>query len=206
MMLMDRKNKKIKKKKKSKKNSGSSHSLSTMPMLADFTTLAAPKPSKSKKSKASSFASGVTPSTSTSAAPSGVSKKPSSKPGTSKAKSNAPSSSKKKGAMSSSGIDEEKEMSFTQKKELSEKITMLSNDALQKVVMIIQQSMPQLQEEGQEEIELDVEQLDKKTLWRLYNFVMDATKPAGSANISGKRDASSSDSDSTSDSDSDDSD
>ncbi|KAK9248023.1 Bromodomain-containing protein [Lipomyces tetrasporus] len=62
-------------------------------------------------------------------------------------------------------------VSYDMKKELSEKITTLSGQKLTHVVKMIHESMPHLKSAGQEEIELDVDQLDPVTLVRLYNYV-----------------------------------
>ncbi|KAI8366349.1 Bromodomain-containing protein [Choanephora cucurbitarum] len=67
--------------------------------------------------------------------------------------------------------DEEEEFTFEQKKDLSEMINELTGDKLDTVVSIIQSSMPNLQGNGQQEIELDIDALDIQTLRRLYEFV-----------------------------------
>ncbi|KAI9483031.1 MAG: Bromodomain-containing protein [Benjaminiella poitrasii] len=67
--------------------------------------------------------------------------------------------------------DDDDELSFEQKKELSETINNLPSDRLSTVVSIIQSSMPHLGKNGQEEIVLDIDALDKNTLRRLNDFV-----------------------------------
>lgn len=62
-------------------------------------------------------------------------------------------------------------VTFDMKKELSEKIPVLDEDKLQQVIKIIQDSVPDL-EANDEEIELDMDVLDNKTLQRLYDFVI----------------------------------
>ncbi|KAI8098960.1 Bromodomain-containing protein [Halteromyces radiatus] len=62
------------------------------------------------------------------------------------------------------------EFTFEQKKELSESINNLTGERLNTVVNIIQSSMPNL-DGGQEEIVLDIDALDRKTLHRLHEFV-----------------------------------
>ncbi|KAK9370793.1 Bromodomain-containing protein [Lipomyces kononenkoae] len=62
-------------------------------------------------------------------------------------------------------------VSYDMKKELSEKITTLSGQKLTHVVKMIHDSMPHLKKAGQEEIELDVDQLDPVTLMKLYTYV-----------------------------------
>ncbi|KAI9301321.1 Bromodomain-containing protein [Cunninghamella echinulata] len=67
-------------------------------------------------------------------------------------------------------MDELPEFTFDQKKDLSERINNLVGDKLNTVVNIIQSSMPNL-DGGQEEIVLDIDALDRKTLHRLHEFV-----------------------------------
>ncbi|KAI9313053.1 Bromodomain-containing protein [Dichotomocladium elegans] len=63
------------------------------------------------------------------------------------------------------------EFTFEQKKDLSERINNLTGDKLNTVVSIIQSSMPNLDGQGQEEIVLDIDSLDRQTLHRLHEFV-----------------------------------
>ncbi|CAO3679245.1 unnamed protein product [Umbelopsis ramanniana] len=63
------------------------------------------------------------------------------------------------------------EFTFEQKKDLSESINNLDGNQLNTVVQIIQSSMPNLDGQGQEEIELDIDSLDRRTLHRLHEFV-----------------------------------
>ncbi|KAI9496648.1 Bromodomain-containing protein [Zychaea mexicana] len=63
------------------------------------------------------------------------------------------------------------EFTFEQKKDLSERINNLTGDKLNTVVNIIQSSMPNLDGQGQEEIVLDIDSLDRRTLYRLHEFV-----------------------------------
>lgn len=94
-------------------------------------------------------------------------------------------------SVSSSALREElPEFTFDQKKDLSERINNLSGDRLNTVVNIIQSSMPNLDgvssiydllaicfltcltvQQGQEEIVLDIDSLDRPTLHRLHEFV-----------------------------------
>ncbi|KAI9487800.1 MAG: Bromodomain-containing protein [Benjaminiella poitrasii] len=72
----------------------------------------------------------------------------------------------------SGGLGEElPEFTFDQKKDLSEQINNLTGDRLSTVVNIIQSSMPNLSGQGQEEIVLDIDSLDRRTLHRLHEFV-----------------------------------
>ncbi|KAG1137208.1 hypothetical protein G6F37_010855 [Rhizopus arrhizus] len=63
------------------------------------------------------------------------------------------------------------EFTFDQKKDLSERINNLQGDQLNTVVDIIRSSMPNLDGQGQEEIVLDIDSLDRSTLHRLHEFV-----------------------------------
>ncbi|KAJ3061150.1 hypothetical protein HDU98_002955, partial [Podochytrium sp. JEL0797] len=69
-----------------------------------------------------------------------------------------------------------REITYLQKKELSEKIEILPPDKLEGVYQIIRSGMPSLdtQAAGQDEIELDIDSLDKVTLSQLYHFVINA--------------------------------
>ncbi|KAK9468155.1 Bromodomain-containing protein [Lipomyces arxii] len=60
-------------------------------------------------------------------------------------------------------------VTYEMKKELSEKINTLSQTKMNHVIKMIRDSMPQIR--GQDEIELDVDQLDPATVIKLYNFV-----------------------------------
>ncbi|KAF9579276.1 hypothetical protein BGW38_004527, partial [Lunasporangiospora selenospora] len=78
---------------------------------------------------------------------------------------------------SSDEEDRSPSISFEQKKELSEAIHFLEGEKLAKVVQIIHESMPHLRDNGgQDEIELDMDSLDPKTLHKLYHFVTNNTK------------------------------
>ncbi|KAI8889734.1 Bromodomain-containing protein [Backusella circina FSU 941] len=63
------------------------------------------------------------------------------------------------------------EFTFDQKKDLSEEINNLTGERLNTVVTIIQNSMPNLDGQGQEEIVLDIDSLDRATLHQLHEFV-----------------------------------
>ncbi|KAI7820013.1 hypothetical protein BC939DRAFT_458684 [Gamsiella multidivaricata] len=63
-------------------------------------------------------------------------------------------------------------ITFEQKKELSDSINKFEGDKLANVVQIIHNSMPHLRDNGgQEEIELDMDSLDPRTLYKLYQYV-----------------------------------
>ncbi|CAE6491775.1 unnamed protein product [Rhizoctonia solani] len=80
----------------------------------------------------------------------------------------------KKARPAGTGSDTEKSistMSFEQKKELSTTIESLNGDKLEKVIQIIYEGMPDLQNSS-EEIELDIESLTPAVLTKLWNFVV----------------------------------
>lgn len=89
---------------------------------------------------------------------------------------------KKRSRNDSSDENNLPEVTYEQKRDLSERMNDLATDKLQKVFQIIHEGMPQLKEAvGQEEIELDIDILDKRTLHRLYKFVKQNTKGSGSS-------------------------
>ncbi|KAI7819147.1 Bromodomain-containing protein [Gamsiella multidivaricata] len=86
-------------------------------------------------------------------------------------------SSAKKSRTVHTSSDEDVTITFEQKKELSDRINDLEGDQLAKVVQIIHDSMPHLRDSGgQEEIELDMDSLDPRTLYKLYQYVRSSTK------------------------------
>ena len=98
---------------------------------------------------------------------------------------------------------EPQELTYEQKRELSENINVLTQDQLARVLQIIRENT-HIDESQGEEIELDIDSLDKKTLWKLYNYVSKHTRKAKKSKTEGPTRASSS-SGSSSGSDSDDS-
>lgn len=112
-----------------------------------------------------------------------------------KAKS-APSSAKKKSASlsnkkaSSSRRDENSDedirtVTYEQKEELAAKITELSEERLDGAIRIINEDKPPNQND-EEEIELDIDELSPKTLYKLYKYVVRPKKPAPTANKNSK--------------------
>ncbi|KNC30265.1 hypothetical protein FF38_02063 [Lucilia cuprina] len=63
-------------------------------------------------------------------------------------------------------------MTYEMKRELRDKIDNLPEKKIRTVLAIIQESMPDLGNNGQEEIELEVDSLDTNTLLRLYNYAV----------------------------------
>ena len=66
-------------------------------------------------------------------------------------------------------------MTFEEKQQLSAGIAKLTSQNLSHVVKIIKASMPSLAASG-DDIELDLNQLDTDTLWKLHSFVASAKK------------------------------
>lgn len=92
-----------------------------------------------------------------------------------KKKKNSKPRRKRKG----SSVDHSITVTYDMKKELSEKIYELPEKKLNQVLTIIGQSL-NLNSQGGEEIELDMDQLDNATLLKLYNFVV-KKRPTSSA-------------------------
>jgi len=99
--------------------------------------------------------------------------------------------SKKGQRLSGSGKPKKKEyipeVTFEQKRELSEKINFLSPSKMQGVLELIKDAMPL--DAAQEEIELDIDVLPPKTLHALYMYVVKDTKvsnPSAMAKGAGK--------------------
>lgn len=63
-------------------------------------------------------------------------------------------------------------ISFDMKKELSEAIPELDESKLDTVIALIRETMPNLDTEGQQEIELDIDTMPPETVRKLYNFVI----------------------------------
>ncbi|KAK9457654.1 Bromodomain-containing protein [Dipodascopsis uninucleata] len=99
-----------------------------------------------------------------------------------KEKSKKSSTTSKKKSKSTSVPAPVPHVSYDMKKELSEKIMTLTGQKLNHVIKMIHESMPHLKNAGQEEIELDVDQLDPVTLMKLYNYVTknSPSKPSSS--------------------------
>ncbi|KAK9712288.1 hypothetical protein K7432_007222 [Basidiobolus ranarum] len=100
-------------------------------------------------------------------------------PKSSKTKTTPKSRSRKPSAHEYSTDDEKyPEITFEQKRELSDSINLLPGEKLNTVVSIIHSSMPHLKDtSGQEEIELDIDSLDHRTLYKLYKFVRTNVAP-----------------------------
>ncbi|KAF8845416.1 Bromodomain-containing protein [Paxillus ammoniavirescens] len=68
-------------------------------------------------------------------------------------------------------IPEDDTLSFDQKKDLSEAITKLDGQRLEKVIQIIHEGVPEIRD-STEEIELEIDLLPVHVLTKLYNFVL----------------------------------
>lgn len=64
------------------------------------------------------------------------------------------------------------EVTYEMKKALSESIQSLPEKKMAHVLTVIQESMPQLRNTDQDEIELDMDTLDPATLMKLYNYAV----------------------------------
>ncbi len=83
-----------------------------------------------------------------------------------------PGSGKKNKAKKPAPIKEtQREMTFEEKRQLSENINNLPQESLGKVVQIIHQRMPSLASNAPDEIEIDIDALDITTLWHLDRYV-----------------------------------
>ncbi|KAL5038481.1 hypothetical protein RTP6_005781 [Batrachochytrium dendrobatidis] len=71
--------------------------------------------------------------------------------------------------------NEPEEITYEQKRELSESIDLLPHERLCTVLEIIKENA-QLNTTGEEEIVLDIDSLDKSVLWKLYKFVRKHTR------------------------------
>ncbi|XP_010416102.1 PREDICTED: transcription factor GTE3, chloroplastic-like [Camelina sativa] len=68
-----------------------------------------------------------------------------------------------------------RDLTFEEKRSLSEDLQELPYDKLEAVVQIIKKSNPELAQQD-DEIELDIDSLDLETLWELYRFVTEYKK------------------------------
>ncbi|OZJ06778.1 hypothetical protein BZG36_00399 [Bifiguratus adelaidae] len=123
------------------------------------------------------------------AMPKPLSHRPSVSKGVPKPLSNRPSKGtaekRKRSSLSKKKPEVPQEFTFEQKKQLSEAINLLEGPQLEKVVRIIQSSVPAIQG-GEEEIELDIDSLDRNTLQKLHQFVMIEAKKSSAAKKSTK--------------------
>ncbi|KAJ7602560.1 hypothetical protein DFH06DRAFT_1258635 [Mycena polygramma] len=67
---------------------------------------------------------------------------------------------------------QESELTFAQKKKLSDRIAKLRGERLEEIITMIHRAMPQIKD-SEEEVEVEIDQLPKRFLTELYNFVFD---------------------------------
>ncbi|KAF8273774.1 Bromodomain-containing protein [Lactarius quietus] len=79
---------------------------------------------------------------------------------------------KKKAAAKKAQIPDDDVLSFEQKKDLSEAIQTLDGQKLERVIQIIHEGVPEIRDQSQEEIELEIDTLPASVLTKLYNFVI----------------------------------
>ncbi|CDS01241.1 hypothetical protein [Sporisorium scitamineum] len=99
-----------------------------------------------------------------------------------------PASSNKKASSSrrDDNSDEDiRTVTYEQKEELAAKITELSEERLDGAIRIINEDKPPNQND-EEEIELDIDELSPRTLYKLYKYVVRPKKPAPVANKNSK--------------------
>ncbi|EST09462.1 Bromodomain protein [Kalmanozyma brasiliensis GHG001] len=99
-----------------------------------------------------------------------------------------PSSSNKKASSSKrdDNSDEDiRNVTYEQKEELAAKITELSEERLDGAIRIINEDKPPNQND-EEEIELDIDELSPRTLYKLYKYVVRPKKAAPAANKNSK--------------------
>ncbi|OZJ03714.1 hypothetical protein BZG36_03297 [Bifiguratus adelaidae] len=78
----------------------------------------------------------------------------------------------------SDSSDRYPEFTFEEKQNLSQMINTLNDEQLSNVVSIIRTSLPNLDGSGAEEIELDIDSLDRKTLHKLNDYVLGCKDPS----------------------------
>ncbi|KAJ9479957.1 Bromodomain-containing factor 1 [Pseudozyma hubeiensis] len=97
-----------------------------------------------------------------------------------------PSSKKASSSRRDDNSDEDiRNVTYEQKEELAAKITELSEERLDGAIRIINEDKPPNQND-EEEIELDIDELSPRTLYKLYKYVVRPKKPAPVANKNSK--------------------
>lgn len=132
-----------------------------------------------KKKPRASGAGG--PSSSKKASSSGKSKSGNSGAGDGPAPAKKAKKSSKAAAIADDGTDDENDIravTWEQKEELASKITQLSDERLDGALKIISEDKPPSANE-EEEIELDIEDLSPRTLYKLYRYVVKPKKKPG---------------------------
>ncbi|KAL7750612.1 transcription initiation at TATA-containing promoter protein [Sorochytrium milnesiophthora] len=86
-----------------------------------------------------------------------------------------PKSGARPGTIGRQASEPQIEVTYDMKKQLSDSINFLSVEKLHQVYAIIQESVPNLQETANDEIELDIASLDNSTIYRLWQLVTEET-------------------------------
>lgn len=167
-------------------------------ILAQIAALQAQLQNKGKPGKASATKNPKKRRQSDAAASPAVKKAPAKKPRPSnaastseaapkKARSNKKSSAKKSGGGESD--DDVRRVSYEQKEELAQKIMLLPDDRLDGALKIISEDKPPNTATDDEEIELDIDDLSPRTLYRLYRYVVRPKhkKPAKGTAVDGRK-------------------
>lgn len=111
---------------------------------------------------------------------------PSKKAAASSQKKKASTSKKTGGSKRGAGSDDDiRTVTYEQKEELAAKITELSEERLDGAIRIINEDKPPNQSE-EEEIELDIDELSPRTLYKLYKYVVRPSKKAAAAAAAAK--------------------
>ncbi|TFY72637.1 hypothetical protein EVG20_g379 [Dentipellis fragilis] len=97
-----------------------------------------------------------------------------------------PQPTKKKYSKKAVPISDDDALTFDQKKDLSDAISRLDGQKLEKVISIIHEGVPEIRD-SQEEIELEIDTLPAAVLMKLYNFVLRPLRqPAAKRNRTSK--------------------
>ncbi|EIM92793.1 Bromodomain-containing protein [Stereum hirsutum FP-91666 SS1] len=80
-------------------------------------------------------------------------------------------------AAASQPVAEDDTLTFEQKKDLSDAITRIDGQKLERVIQIIHEGVPEIRD-SQEEIELEIDLLPASVLTKLYNFVLRPVRQA----------------------------
>lgn len=71
-----------------------------------------------------------------------------------------------------------KEMTFQEKKKLSNNLQLLPTEKLEHIVQLMRERNPSLNQKG-DEIEVDIDTFDQETLWELHRYVISSMKNTG---------------------------
>ncbi|KAJ1573823.1 hypothetical protein NDA12_005213 [Ustilago hordei] len=139
-----------------------------------------------KKSKAKSAGSPSASASASAAAAEYVPAKKAKSAGSACKKKPSTSNKKDRSSRRDDNSDEDiRTVTYEQKEELAAKITELSEERLDGAIRIINEDKPP-NENDEEEIELDIDELSPKTLYKLYKYVVRPKKPAPTPNKNSK--------------------